>query len=163
MAITRIQKEELVEKLKKVAESASSIVFVNFHGLTVADANTMRNGLLEKGVRYLVAKKTLISRAFSAAKATGDMPSLDGELAIAYSDDAVAAARGIHEFSKKFDGAVSILGGIFEGAYASKDEMKAIATIPPLSVLYGQFVWLINSPVSQFVIALDQIAKKKSA
>ena len=41
--------------------------------------------------------------------------------------------------------------------------MNAIATIPPVPVLRGMFVNVINSPIQGFVIALDQIREKKSA
>ena len=41
--------------------------------------------------------------------------------------------------------------------------MTAIATIPPLPVLRGMFVNVINSPLQGLVIALDQIREKKSA
>ena len=36
-----------------------------------------------------------------------------------------------------------------------------IAMIPSREVLYAQFVNLINSPIQQFVVVLDQIAKSK--
>jgi hypothetical protein len=42
----------------------------------------------------------------------------------------------------------------------SKDEMLVIAAIPPLNVLHGMFVNIINSPIQGFVMALDQISKK---
>ncbi len=41
--------------------------------------------------------------------------------------------------------------------------MTAIATIPPVPVLRGMFVNVLNSPIQGFVIALDQIAQKKAA
>ena len=41
--------------------------------------------------------------------------------------------------------------------------MTAIATIPSQKTLQGMFVNVINSPIQGFVMALDQIAKKKTA
>jgi hypothetical protein len=41
--------------------------------------------------------------------------------------------------------------------------MTAIATIPPVPVLRGMFVNVINSPIQGLVIALDQIREKKAA
>jgi hypothetical protein len=40
--------------------------------------------------------------------------------------------------------------------------MKAIATIPPVPVLRGMFVNVINSPIQRMAIALGQIAAKKA-
>jgi large subunit ribosomal protein L10 len=89
------------------------------------------------------------------------MPQLDGEIAIAYSADLLAPAREIYVFEKKFKDNVKIVGGVFEGAYADREKMVAIATIPSQQVLYAQFVNLINSPIQRLVIGLSQIAEKK--
>jgi ribosomal protein L10 len=45
----------------------------------------------------------------------------------------------------------------------SQDEMMSIATIPPTPVLYSQLLSMFNSPIQQFVVALNQIAEKKEA
>ncbi len=140
---------------------AKSLVFVNFHGLKVSDATTMRRALKKDGVGYFVAKKTLTEKALEGKKYTGTMPALVGEFGLAYSTDLIAPARGVYEFQRKFKDQVNIVGGVFEGAYMDKVGMVAMASIPPLDTLRGMFVNVINSPIQGFVMALDQIAKKK--
>jgi large subunit ribosomal protein L10 len=71
-------------------------------------------------------------------------------------------AREFYAFQKKYNGNVKIVGGIFEGKYMTVEEMTAIAAIPSQKTLYAQFVNLINSPIQQFVVALDAIAKTKT-
>jgi len=44
----------------------------------------------------------------------------------------------------------------------TKEDMMAIALIPPQNTLYGMLVNVINSPIQGLVIALDQIAAKKN-
>lgn len=161
MPITKNKKIEIVKGLEKSLADSKSVVFVNFHGLTVLDASSMRRSLKKEGVGYTVAKKSLIKRALGTASVKGEMPALEGELSIAYSSDLTAPARGIYEFQKKLDGKVSILGGVFEGEYKSKVEMMEIALIPSLDTLRGMFVNIINSPIQRMVIALNQIAEKK--
>ncbi|MFZ2484404.1 MAG: 50S ribosomal protein L10 [Minisyncoccia bacterium] len=162
MAISKAKKGEVIEKLQKALKGAKSLVFVNFHGLKVSDATEMRRALKSEGVSYTVAKKSLTTRALEGEKFTGTLPSLDGELALAWGDDLVAPARGVHVFQKKFPEALKILGGIFEGKYMSKFEMEEIALIPSLDVLRGKFVNIINSPIQRFVIGLSEIAKIKN-
>jgi large subunit ribosomal protein L10 len=162
MAITRQKKEEVVDKLTGAFKDAKTAVFVNFKGLNVAQATEMRRELEKEGVSYTVAKKTLTHRVLDAEKFEGEKPSLDGELALAWSDDPVAPARGIYTFVKKFPEGLKILGGIFEGRYQSATEMTEIATIPSLEVLRGKFVNIINSPIQRTAIALGEIAKSKS-
>ena len=96
----------------------------------------------------------------SSKKIEGTMPELPGELGLAYGKDLVTPAREVFEFQKKFKDSISILGGIFEGRFMSKEEMLSIALIPPTKTLQAMFVNVINSPIQGFVMALDQIAKK---
>ncbi len=161
MALTKQQKAEVITKIKEVAKSPS-IIFANFHGLTVLQAGELRRKLREENVGYVVAKKTLVKKAFENAGVTGTFPEIEGELALAYSDDLIAPARGIYEFQKKFDKKVAIKGGVFEGMYKAEGEMIEIASIPPLQTLRGMFVNIINSPIQGFAIALNAIADKKS-
>jgi large subunit ribosomal protein L10 len=163
MARTKAQKKEIVEKLDLIMKDAKSLVFVNVHGLKVGDSTTMRRKLKQDGVGFFVAKKTLTSLALANKKYAGTMPELVGEFGLAYGVDLVAPARGVYEFEKKHKGQVSIVGGVFETKYMNKDEMLAIASIPPLNVLHGMFVNIINSPIQGFVMAISEIAKKQTA
>lgn len=161
MAITKAKKQDILAKLETVRDSSESIVFVHYKGLTVANTTAMRKELREKGVGYFVAKKTLMKKAFGTTF-TGEMPNLDGEIAVAFSTDAIAPAQSIKEFSGKFKDNLAIVGGVFQGVFKSKEEMVEIASIPPLQVLRGMFVNVINSPIQGLVISLDAIAQKKA-
>lgn len=161
MAINRVKKGEVLEKLKGAFKDAKSLVFVNFHGLKVSDSSSMRKALNSEGVSYTVAKKTLTKKALAGEKFEGDAPELPGELALAWGEDLITPARGVYEFQKKFPDGLKILGGIFEGRYKSASEMVEIASIPTLDVLRGKFVNIINSPIQRMAIALSEVAKIK--
>jgi len=161
VAITKAKKETILAKLEGIKKEAESIVFVNFRGMAVNDSTAMRAKLRDEGVGYFVAKKTLMRRAFAGAF-EGDMPELEGEIAVAYSNDAIAPAQNIKEFAGKYKDNLSIVGGVFQGVYKSKDEMTEIASIPPLPVLRCMFVNVINSPIQGLAVALNQIAEKKA-
>lgn len=164
MAITKAKKEEIVEKVADALKDAASVVFVRFNNLSVAATAEMRKTLREQGIGYYVAKKTLIRRALTAKGYEGTMPELPGEIAMVWSaGDATAPAREIYEQGKKNKDTLSIMGGVWDGKYADAVAMNAIATIPPVPVLRGMFVNVINSPIQGLVIALDQIAQKKTA
>ena len=162
MAISSEKKKEVIEKVKNAVVKSKSLVFVNFKGLTVSSANELRRALESAGVKYYVAKKKLVKLALGKSKIEGGEPEFPGELAIAYGDDLVTPARGVHDFGKKIPGVLTILGGIFGGKFMNKEEMMEIASIPALPVLHGKFVNVINSPIQGFVIALSKIAERKS-
>lgn len=160
MAITKEKKQEILSRLDDIKSTSDSIVFVSFNGLSVSDTTAMRSSLREAGVHYFVAKKTLMRRAFDGAF-EGDMPELEGEIAVAYSVDAIAPAQNIKEFAGKFKDNIAIAGGIFQGVYKNKEEMTEIASIPPLPVLRGMFVNVINAPIQGLVLGLNAIADKR--
>ncbi|MDO8569891.1 MAG: 50S ribosomal protein L10 [bacterium] len=161
MAISKAKKGEIVEKLKRAFKDAKSLVFVNFHGLNVANATIMRRALQDDGVSYTVAKKTLARRAITEEGFKGVEPSLDGELALAWGDDLIVPARGVYAFHKKWPEGLKITGGVFEGRFMTAVEMEEIAQIPTLEVLRGKFVNIINSPIQRLVIGLNEISKIK--
>lgn len=162
MALSKNKKKEVIEKLEGAIKDAKSVVFVNFHGLKVAETTQFRRKLRAEGVGFFVSKKTLTKRALDTKKYEGTMPELLGEVGIAYSADLIAPAREVYEFQKKFKDNLSILGGVFETKYMNKEEMMAIALIPSIDTLRGMFVNVINSPIQGFVMALSEIAKKKA-
>lgn len=165
MAISKDKKREIVAKLNDAFKESSAVTFVGFTKLTVADASKMRTELADAGVRFLVAKKTLIRRALDEQGYKGSIPELPGEVAVAWTaqDDVTAPSRGVYEFGRKLKGVLTLLGGVFEGAFVDAPQMVAIATIPPVPVLRGMFVNVINSPIQGLVIALDKIREKKEA
>lgn len=162
MALSKDRKKEMVKELEGVFSKSKSAVFVGFKGLKVNDANKMRKGFSAQGVEYIVAKKTLMGRALDAAKFTGDKPEFGAEVAVAYSEDNLASSREIGAFLKKNRGALSILGGVFEGRFITKEEVVSYASIPDRKTLYAQFVNLINSPIQRLAVVTSEIAKKKS-
>lgn len=163
MAITKDKKKAIVSTMSDIAKNAASVVFVKFHGMPVGLSTTMRKTLRDKEIGYVVAKKTLIKLGFGSSAISGTMPELPGEIAVAYGNDPLEAAKGVYEFQKMNPEQVSIVGGVFEGTYADAVYMTALAKVPAREVLYGQFVNMINWPIQSFVMTLSQIADSKES
>ncbi len=160
MAITKQKKTEIITRIEAGLKEAETVTFVNFHGLTVLEVTVLRKSLRDAGVKYYVAKKTLVKRALDAQKVTGTQPPLVGELALAWSDDAVASAKGVFEFQKTHKDKVALMGGVYQGAYMSKDEITTLASIPSMLGLRTQFVGMLNGSIASFVRVIDAKAKK---
>ena len=165
MAKTKAQKKETLDRLMTAFKSGLPAVFVHFRGVTVADESAMRKSLKSEGITYYVAKKTLIGKALTDSGVKGTAPALDGEVAVAYAttgDDETLPARLAHGFSKQFGAErFSLVGGIFEKALKSKEEITVIATIPSMQVLRGMFANVINSPRQRFAVVLSKVAETK--
>lgn len=161
MPRTRKEKKVILDKVSDIVKGAKSMVFVNFNTLKVADANAMRRKFKADKIGYFVSKKSLTEKALKDANVAGEMPKLPGQIGIAYGEDLTAPAREVFGFQKKLKDIVSIVGGVFEGKFMTKEEMTAIASIPSENTLRAMFVNVINSPIQGFVMALGEIAKKK--
>ena len=158
--LQKSKKEEIVKELEGVITTSESLVFVNFHGLKVADETALRQDLRKEGVNYKVSRKTLLARALKG-KAEGEVPELAGEVAIAYSADATASPREIYNFQKTHKGLLSILGGIFNGKFVDGPYMMEIATIPGKDVLLSKLAFLFKSPMQRLALAMSEVGKKK--
>ena len=160
MAITKDKKVEIIAKIEAGLKEAETVTFVNFHGLTVKEVTELRSNLRKEGVKYYVAKKTLVKRALDAQKVSGTQPELTGELALAWSDDAVASAKGVFEFQKTHKEKVTLLGGVYQGAYMSQSEITTLAAIPGMDGLRGQFLSLLQNSIAGVVRVIDAKATK---
>lgn len=166
MAINKQKKTETVGKLKDIFAKSAAVAFVQFHKLTVKNAEALRRRLREAGAGYFVAKKTLIRKSLEGSSLKGELPTLEGEVAVAYlekGDDVTAPAREIFGCEKKLEKAVQLIGGIFEGKFIGKEEVLSLAMIPSRQTLLAQCTNLINSPIQRLVVGLREIAKKKSS
>jgi len=164
----------MVKEIGAIAKEASSLVFVNFHGLHVGEETTLRRDLREKKVGYKVFRKTLIKRALLDT-ATGELPELSGEVAIAYlsnrqaglpadqesAKDLTVPPREIYNFSRAHAGLLNILGGIFDGKFVDGAFMTEIAQIPGREVLLSKIAFLLKSPLQRLALAVNEVAKKK--
>jgi large subunit ribosomal protein L10 len=173
MAITLQKKKDIVGSLNEKLKDAGSAVIVGFKGLKLADITPLRKKLRESGVSFSVAKKTLFKRAFSEVKIEGNIPSMDGQVALAVGKDAIAPAKFVADAQKQYKNAVYILGGILEGKFLNATEMIALSKIPGREVLLSQllnvmqapiqgFVGTLNAVPKDFVCTLDQVSKKKA-
>ena len=159
--LTKQKKKEIVEELEEEVKRSKSLVFVNFHGMNVADETMLRWDLRKVNVGYKVSRKTLLRKALGG-KAEGEIPELSGEVAVAYSQDPISPAREIYNFGKTHAGVLKILGGIFEGKFRASDFMAEIATVPSKEVLLSKLAFLLNSPMQRLAIAVSEVAKLKA-
>jgi large subunit ribosomal protein L10 len=158
--LTKQKKQEILKDLETGLKKAKIVIFVNFHGLNVAASHKLRKLLREIGVKYLVVKKTLVKKALEAVKFEGEMPEMEGELALAYSEnDPLASAKALEDFAKK-NKIIKLVGGVFENNYLNSEKIIALASIPSREVLLAQLISVINSPIRGLVVILNGIAKK---
>ena len=154
-------KQPIVDEIKGHVEKASSIVLVDYRGLTVEQDTKLRKELREAGVVYKVYKNTLLKRAFEGTDSSQLDVDLEGPAAVAFSyEDATAAARIMSNFAKQAK-ELEIKSGVVEGTYYDAKGMNVIATIPSREELISKLLGSLQSPITNFARVLNQIAEKQ--
>ena len=154
MPKTRKQKEEALKEAAELVKDAKSMVFVGYHGLSVAQLSELRRKLAAEQVTFQVIKKTLIKRVLDQAKLAVDVKNLGEGLAVAFAlSDEVSAARVLAAFQKENE-ALKLYGGVMESAFIDEAGVVALSKLLSKPELYAKLVGSINAPISGFVNAL---------
>lgn len=158
-------KSAVVSEIAEKLEKASSVVVIDYKGLTVEQVTDLRSQMREAGVDYKVYKNTLVRRA--AAKVGGDaLANFNDELlvgtnAIAFGyEDPVAPARILKGFMDKNPNKIKLKMGVVEGEFYDEAKIISIAEIPSKEVLIAKLLGSLKAPMSNFVYLLDAVAKK---
>ena len=105
MAVSKVQKTEILAALEQGFKDATSVAFVKNNGLSVEESTTIRRDLRESDAKIFVAKKTLISIAFKnvfGKELSSDI--LDGPITVLMSyDDAIAGMGKVHTHMKELN------------------------------------------------------------
>lgn len=154
-------KKAVVQSLTGKIQEATSVVFVDYKGITVAQDTELRKQFREAGVEYSVVKNTLTN--FAAKNAGYDFSEvLNGTTAMASTTgDPIAPARIVCEFAKKNKNVLSIKGGIVEGSVLSADSLNGFGELPSKNALVASVLGTFLAPISSLAFVLDQIREQK--
>ena len=154
-------KKAVVESLTGKIQEATSVVFVDYKGITVAQDTELRKQFREAGVEYSVFKNTLTN--FAAKNAGYDFSKvLNGTTAMASTTgDPIAPARIVCEFAKKNKNVLTIKGGIVEGSVLTADQLNGFGELPSKNALVAQVLGTFLAPISSLACVLDQIRQQK--
>ncbi len=154
-------KKAVVESLTQKIQEATSVVFVDYKGINVAQDTALRKQFRDAGVDYSVVKNTLTR--FAAKNAGYDFSELlNGTTAMASTTgDPIAPARIVCEFAKKNKNTLSIKGGIVEGSVLSADQLSGFGELPSKNALVAQVLGTFLAPISSLAFVLDQIRIQK--
>ncbi|MEG1027764.1 MAG: 50S ribosomal protein L10 [Oscillospiraceae bacterium] len=157
------EKKGLVDSIKaKIDVSQSGVVF-NYKGISVIEDTKLRKDLREAGVHYEVIKNTMIKIAVKGTPIEGISDSLQGTtaLAIASSEDPLAAARIIHKFCEASKGKFSIKAGYLDGEILDEAGVKAIATLPNREGLLSMLLSALTGNLRGLACAIDAVREQK--
>ena len=149
----RAQKEKLVEDLGQIFESSGVVVVSRYEGMTVAEMQDLRAQMREAGGFVRVAKNRLAKIALDGKPCASIANYLTGMTVLAYSEDPVAAAKVVQEYSK-VNPKLDILGGAMGENKLDRAGVKAVASLPSREELIASIVGCVVAPASNLAGAL---------
>ncbi len=149
------EKETLVSELHKSFSDAKIVILTDYKGLDVTSMTKLRRNLSESGIKYRVAKNTLLIRASSDTDAAILEEHFKGSTAIALSDDdVVAPAKILFDFAKE-NKKLEIKVGVMDGKFLDSSSIEKLAKLPPREELLSHVLRALNGVPTSFVRVLS--------
>lgn len=157
-------KKAIVEELAGKIQEATSVVFVDYKGINVAQDTDLRKQFRDASVEYAVVKNTLTRFAANQAGYAQFDEILNGTTAMACTTgDPITPARIVCEFAKKHKNVLSIKGGLVEGSVLTAEQLNSFGELPNKNALIAQVLGTFLAPISSLAFVLDQIRMQMEA
>lgn len=162
MSASRDLKVQHIEEIKSMIQGCNGMVVVSYQGISVADDTQLRAKFRAENVQYKVLKNRLVQRALNELGIEGFDKYLEGSSAFAFANgDALAAAKIVVEQGKTVK-ALKAKCGLMDGAFIDEAVVTKLASIPSKEVLLAQLLGMLQSPISGFARAIQQVAEKRA-
>ena len=148
--------------LNEVFSNSESVVLAENTGLTVAEADDLRNRIREAGASIRVTKNRIARLALKGTKFEGLADLFKGPIALAYASDPIAACKACVEFAKTNEKLV-IVGGALSDKILTIDEIKELAAIPSMDELRAKLIGLVQAPASKLARVTKAYSEKEAA
>lgn len=162
MSLNIETKKAAVEEISEGIANAQTMVVAEYRGISVASMTELRANARKEGVYLRVLKNTLARRAVEGTSFAALAEHMVGPLVYAASEDAVAAAKVLHQFAKK-DDKIIVKAGSYNGELLDVAQVAELASIPSRDELLSKLLFVMKAPVSGFARGLAALAEKKES
>ena len=153
--MNRKQKKELVESLHKTFLNSQSVIVTHINGLTVSETTNLRSTMRNSNCKFKVTKNKIVKLALKNTKFEHLDSLFTGPTAIGSSEDAIAPAKVLVDFSKETE-KIKIIGGGFETKSLSVDEIKNLASLPSLDEVRSKLIGLLMAGPTKLVRTMKE-------
>ncbi|NPB06968.1 MAG: 50S ribosomal protein L10 [Aquificae bacterium] len=159
------RKQELVESYKeRLKRSNGFVIFFNFQGIDAYPFTLLRLDVKDLKGEIVVARNTLLWRAFSDTALSDHRDIFIGPTAALFAyEDPVAPTKKLVEFLKKTfedDWESRIKGGLLDGRYITPEQVKELAELPSKEELIAKLLALMMAPVTNLALVLKAVPQK---
>jgi large subunit ribosomal protein L10 len=159
LSLNRKEKEAVVKEITDKLSAAQTVVLAEYRGLTVDQMTSLRVSARNNGVYLRVLKNTLAKLAVKDTPFEGLSNDMVGPLAYGISEDPVAAAKVLSDFSKDNDKFIVKLGAMPNQVMSSEDVAR-LAKMPSREELLSKLLGTMQAPIAKFVQTLNEVPTK---
>src|SRR6202047_3833173 len=152
----RPEKTTIVEDLSTRLNASPFLIVTEYTGMNVLQFSELRSRLAGAGAQCRVVKNTFLRKAAAEVGYPDLAESLNGQTAIVTGEsDVCAAAKILKNFSAEFQ-KPAVKVGVLDKAIISKEQIGALADLPPKEILQAQLLGVLKSPLQKLVILLNE-------
>ncbi len=156
-------KKSYVDGVKELLDASVGGVVFNYKGITVEEDTKLRKELREAGVHYEVIKNTMLKIAIkgTAIESLSDVLNGSTAVAIAGSEDPLAAARILNKFCEASKGKYEIKGGYLDGEVLDVAGIQKIANLPNREGLLSMLLSALQGNLSGLARVINAVKEQK--
>lgn len=151
----RAEKQNISAEYLKRLNASPFFIVVDYQGLKVGPVTELRKRLSKAGAEMRVVKNTIFRIAAKEAGVADLSGTLAGMLAVVTGQkDVSSTAKVIKTFAAEFE-KPKIKFGYLSNQRLEQAEIMTLADLPPLEVLRGRLLRLLNTPATSLVQLLN--------
>lgn len=154
------QKAEVIAQIEKRFRAAKVAVLTEYRGLSAGQLDRLRREIREAQGVYEVTKNTLARLALGEGSPRELVALLVGPTAVVFGfQDPIAVAKIVVRFAADHE-ALTIKGGLVDGAFLTPAAVKELAELPGREELYARLLATLQAPASRLVRTLNEPAAR---
>ena len=157
------RKVQVIEQLKETISAYPHFYLVDVTALDSVATSDLRRKCFKSGIKMVVAKNTLLHKAFEALDIDYSplYDSLKGTTAIFFAETANVPGKLLQEYASKKKTVPGLKAAYVEqGFYVGADQLPVLASIKSKNELIADIVALLQSPIRNIVSALQNKAEQ---
>ena len=154
----RPEKQLLLDEIKDKIASSKAMILASYKRLEPNAAAKFRSNLAKTGGGLEVVKKRVLLKAAQVAGVALDPAQLQGHIAIVFAtQDPIQTTKTIYQFCQENEEVLAVIGGRFEGALCSAQDVEQISRLPNKDEMRAQFLSTLEAPLSQTLSVLEAL------
>ena len=163
MAVSKARKNEILATYGEWLKKSEAVILVEYTGVTMKNMDDIRAKIREAGGEFHVLKNTLARRAFADNGMDFPQEYLLNSTAVSFAfSDPASTAKALSDATKGNE-FVKVKGGFMDGQVLDADQVKALASMPPLPVVRAQLLGVLQAPAGKLVRTIAEPARGLAA